>query len=123
RHLKIIVDSYPKTKFIVTGSAAAALQAKSTESGAGRFTEFILPPLTFQEFLHLQNLEHLVNPMDIKSNEKMIPFFTAVDIKVLNEQFFNYINYGGYPEVIFSETIKNNMASYIRNDIIDKVLL
>lgn len=123
RHLKIIVDSYPKTKFIVTGSAAAALQAKSTESGAGRFTEFILPPLTFQEFLHLQNLEHLLIPTDIKSKGEIIPFFTAVDIKVLNEQFFNYINYGGYPEVIFSETIKNNMARYIRNDIIDKVLL
>lgn len=123
RHLKIMVDNYPKTKFIVTGSAAAALKAKSTESGAGRLTEFILPPLTFQEFLHLQDKEHLINPQDTESTPGQISFFTAVDIKALNEQFFNYINYGGYPEVIFSETIKNNMARYIRNDIIDKVLL
>ena len=54
RHLKTLVDSYPKAKFIVSGSAAAALRIKSSESGAERFHDFMLPPLTFQEFLHLQ---------------------------------------------------------------------
>src|SRR5690606_32639888 len=123
RHLKVLVDSYPKIKFVVTGSAAAALQAKSSESGAGRFTEFVLPPLTFQEFLYLQGLDDLVKPSDVTWLNKERAFYSAVDIKELNKQFINYINYGGYPEVIFSETIKNNMARYIRNDIIDKVLL
>lgn len=123
RHLKVLVDSYPKIKFVVTGSAAAALQAKSSESGAGRFTEFVLPPLTFQEFLYLQGLDDLVKPSDSTWLNEERPFYAAVNIKELNKQFINYINYGGYPEVIFSETIKNNMARYIRNDIIDKVLL
>ena len=36
-HLKDLVDSYPKLKFIASGSAAAALRLKSRESGAGRF--------------------------------------------------------------------------------------
>jgi len=45
--LKSLVDTYPNTKFIASGSAAAALRMKSTESGAGRFTDFLLPPLTF----------------------------------------------------------------------------
>ena len=45
-HLKSLVDSYHSIKFIVSGSAAAALKLKSNESGAGRFTDFILPPLT-----------------------------------------------------------------------------
>jgi len=52
-HLKAIVDSYPSVKCMVSGSAAAALRMKSLESGAGRFTEFLLPPLTFYEYLHL----------------------------------------------------------------------
>lgn len=43
-HLKSLVDSYPEYKFIASGSAAAALRLKSTESGAGRFSDFILPP-------------------------------------------------------------------------------
>lgn len=123
RHLKVMVDSYPKTKFIVSGSAAAALRIKSSESGAGRFTEFMLPPLTFQEYLHMKHLDHLVRPKQLIYRNNPIEFFEATDIKELNNQFFDYINYGGYPEVIFSETIQQNMARYIKGDIIDKVLL
>jgi uncharacterized protein len=123
RHLKILVDSYSQAKFVVSGSAAAALRIKSSESGAGRFTDFMLPPLTFQEYLHLKKLQHLVKPIQLHYQKKLIDFFEAVDIKELNRQFFEYINYGGYPEVIFSETIQQNMSRYIKGDIIDKVLL
>jgi len=123
RHLKVLVDSYPKTKFIASGSAAAALRVKSSESGAGRFHDFLLPPLTFQEFLHLQDLQQLVKESETAFQGKTIPFFTAVDVKELNKQFFQYLNYGGYPEVIFHETIRQNMPRYIKSDIIDKVLL
>ena len=35
----------------------------------------------------------------------------------------DYINFGGYPEVIFSEKIQENPGRYIRTDIVDKVLL
>lgn len=123
RHLKVLVDSYPNTKFIASGSAAAALRLKSTESGAGRFHDFMLPPLTFQEFLHLQDLQHLVKESTTSYQHKSIPFVTAVDVKELNRQFFNYLNYGGYPEVIFSPSVRNNMPRFIKSDIIDKVLL
>jgi uncharacterized protein len=34
-----------------------------------------------------------------------------------------YLNFGGYPEVIFSETIRADPARFIKSDIIDKVLL
>lgn len=123
QHLKVLVDSYPKTKFIVSGSAAAALQLKSNESGAGRFTDFLLPPLTFQEYIHLKGLQHLLKPKKINYNNSVVDFFESVNMKALNEHFINYINFGGYPEVIFSETIQQNMSRYIKSDIIDKVLL
>ena len=41
-HLKVLVDREPSLKLIVSGSAAAALSLKSQESGAGRFTDFLL---------------------------------------------------------------------------------
>jgi predicted AAA+ superfamily ATPase len=50
-HLKSLVDSYPAYQFIAIGSAAAVLRLKSKESGAGRFTDFLLPPLTFSHIL------------------------------------------------------------------------
>jgi predicted AAA+ superfamily ATPase len=88
RHLKVLVDSYPKTKFIASGSAAAALKVKSSESGAGRFHDFMLPPLTFQEYLHLQNLQHLVQPSESVYKGLKIQFFKTFDVKTLNEHFF-----------------------------------
>ena len=39
-HLKSLVDRNRRTKFIASGSAAAALRMKSIESGAGRFSDF-----------------------------------------------------------------------------------
>lgn len=122
-HLKSLVDSYPETRFVVSGSAAAALKLKSSESGAGRFTEFMLPPLTFNEYLHLLNLNALIRPSTFTWNGGITDFYDAVDIRKLNEHFLDYINFGGYPEVIFSEAVQADPGRYIRSDIIDKVLL
>jgi len=123
RHLKVLVDLYPSTKFIVSGSAAAALKLQSSESGAGRFTDFMLPPLTFQEYIHLKGLNHLIDNQTIIYNEKDIEIKGTHDIKTLNKEFFTYLNFGGYPEVVFSEKIQSDMGRYVKSDIVDKVLL
>lgn len=118
-HLKDLVDSYPNTKFIASGSAAAALRLKSKESGAGRFSEFMLPPLTFAEFLQFrQDEDKLVEPL-----EGTIGSYRAKDIDALNVAFVDYLNYGGYPEAVLNKEIRDNPDQFIRNDIIDKVLL
>ncbi len=123
RHLKVLVDSFPKTKFIVSGSAAAALRWHSTESGAGRFTDFMLPPLTFQEFIHLKRRSHLMVEGTINYNGKEVPYQLTNNIDELNKEFVNYLNFGGYPEVVLSEKIQSDMGRYVKNDIVDKVLL
>lgn len=118
RHLKVLVDKNPNIRFIASGSAAAALRLASTESGAGRFTEFMLPPLTFDEYLSFIGKGHL-----IADETEPGGFARTTDISVLNEEFVNYINYGGYPEAVVSEYIRMDAARFIKNDIIDKVLL
>jgi len=123
RHLKVLVDSYPDTKFIVSGSAAAALKWHSTESGAGRFTDFMLPPLTFQEYIHLKKMNHLIYNGQISYGENQIPYLLSHDIKALNKEFVHYLNFGGYPEVILNEKIQGDMGRYVKSDIVDKVLL
>lgn len=116
-HLKSLVDTYRNTKFVASGSAAAALKMKSNESGAGRFSDFMLPPLTFYEYINLQKLNSI-----IVDSSSFVPYDT-INIVELNRHFIDYINYGGYPEVVFSEKIRSNPGLYIKNDIIDKVLL
>jgi predicted AAA+ superfamily ATPase len=122
-HLKSLVDSYRDTKFIVSGSAAAALKYRSNESGAGRFTDFMLPPLTFNEYIKLKDLGRIIIPKQLNWEGNIQAFFTSTHIEELNKHFLDYINFGGYPEVIFSEKIQQNPGRYIRQDIVDKVLL
>ncbi len=122
-HLKTLVDSYRGTKFIVSGSAAAALKFKSNESGAGRFTDFLLPPLTFYEYIHINNLQHLMVESNLLWKGKEKHFFDTVNPQLLNEHFVKYINFGGYPEIIFSPQMQKNPGRYIKQDIVDKVLL
>ncbi len=124
-HLKSAVDSYAAYKFIATGSAAAALKLKSAESGAGRFTDFSLPPLTFCEYLRFVGREGdliIAKPARI-IGEAATYKYECSDIDELNVEFVHYLNYGGYPEAVFSKTIQRNPSRFIKSDIIDKVLL
>ena len=122
-HLKSLVDSFRKDKFIVSGSAAAALKFASNESGAGRFTDFILPPLTFNEYISMKGLDRIITTTKLKWRDYITEFYTSSHLDELNRHFIDYINFGGYPEVIFSEKIQANPGRYIRQDIVDKVLL
>jgi predicted AAA+ superfamily ATPase len=122
-HLKTLVDSYHKVKFIVSGSAAAALQLKSNESGAGRFTDFMLPPLTFHEYIDLKGLAELITLETKEWKGFTRDYFQTGSIDELNKHFIDYINFGGYPEVSLSKEIQSDPGRFIRNDIIDKVLL
>ncbi len=120
-HLKSLVDTYRGVRFVATGSAAAALKAKSAESGAGRFTEFVLPPLTFAEFLRFVGREEdLVREA---GEERGSLRYVAADVYGLNDAFIDYLNFGGYPEAVFSEVIRQDPRRFIKSDIIDKVLL
>lgn len=121
-HLKSLVDTYGQVRFIASGSAAAALRMKSRESGAGRFTEFILPPLTFAEYLDFAGREcELVRNIDASSDRP--PTYLANDIHQLNVEFVNYLNYGGFPEAVMNTAVRDNPARFLRQDIVDKVLL
>lgn len=122
-HLKSLIDTYRNVKFIASGSAAAALKMKSNESGAGRFTDFMLPPLTFNEYIHLLDLNNLIIKKNEDANHPLNSFVDTMDIEMLNRHFIDYINYGGYPEIVFSEKMRQDPGQYIRHDIVDKVLL
>lgn len=120
-HLKNLVDRFPNVKLIASGSAAAALRLASTESGAGRFTDFLLPPITFYEYLSLVREDDLIWCEKKEDGTFQINWFE--EIERINELFFSYLNVGGYPEAIFSSRIQADPGRYIRSDIIDKVLM
>lgn len=118
RHLKVFVDAHPEVRCVASGSAAAALRLKSVESGAGRFTDFLLPPLTFYEYLDLQDKSDLVEYAAGGRVE-----IAHEDIPELNGHFIDYVNFGGYPEAALSSTVRADIGRYIGADIVEKVLL
>ncbi len=121
-HLKNLVDANRKTKFIASGSAAATLRMKSLESGAGRFTDFFLPPLTFSEYIDLNSFDNLLKEVEVDFyGQKTI--YRANDINQLNKHFCDYINFGGFPEIALSAEKIPNPEQVIQKDITDKVIM
>ena len=121
-HLKVLVDRNRSTKFIASGSAAAALRMKSIESGAGRFSDFFLPPLTFSEYIDLNGYDDLLEEIEIDFGGPR-PFFQAKYIDLLNKHFYDYINFGGFPEIALNTDEIKNPERVIQKDITDKVIM
>lgn len=120
-HLKSLVDSHRHVRFVASGSAAAAMRMKSRESGAGRFTDFVLPPLTFAEYLAFAGVEdHLIRAEQAAG--AAFPSYHAINIDALNREFVNYVNYGGFPEAVMNASVRANPSRYLKQDIVDKVL-
>jgi len=116
-HLKSLVDSFPNTKVVVSGSAAAALRWASNESGAGRFSDFVLPPLSFSEFLKFSTTKReYAALLGTKRGEKP-------GIAALNEKFIDFLNYGGFPEAVLNKSIKQDFQRFIGDDVLSKVML
>lgn len=116
QHLKALVDHRSDLRILVSGSAAAALRRQSTESGAGRFTDFLLPPLTFPEYLELGSDMPAIRETGTGS-------YLLSDIDRLNGQFVEYVNFGGYPELALSPNVRRDPERFVKSDIVDKVLL
>ncbi len=114
-HLESLVAAYPAIHLVASASAAPFPEQTSSESGAGRFTGFNLPPLTFLEFLQFQHLEaeyfgHKVGIVLIKDQDS------------LNQQFVRYPNYGGFPEAVMEERLEGDSGRNAANHIAGKVL-
>lgn len=105
--LKTLTDSYPNIKFVASGSAASVLAKGARESGAGRFTDLTLSPLSFYEYVHMTG-----------GDERMFE-----SMETTNRRFLDYVNFGGYPELVSSDAVRDNPRQFIQRDIVDKVLL
>ena len=82
----------------------------------------MLPPLMFSEFLGFTDREEMVFDTQEDTDGSRSRIFIK-DISKLNGEFFRYLNIGGLPEAVYSKTIQEDMERYVRDDIIDKVLL
>lgn len=55
--LSSLVQNYPNIRFVASASAIGTLQKSSSDSDPCQFNHFVLPPLTFFEYLQFTELE------------------------------------------------------------------
>ena len=69
--LKIFYDMYPNIRFFISGSSHFGLIKKASESLGGRINLFKLEPLSFKEWLKLNNFEFEGEKIELYKNELM----------------------------------------------------
>ena len=98
--LKIFYDLYPNIKFLVSGSASLVISKEAKESLAGRMYEFVLPLLSFSEYLKLLG-ESVLPPVDIFNLEKLKELHLQKER--LSPLFVPYLKKGGFIEIAAEE--------------------
>jgi hypothetical protein len=101
--LKRYYDLYPQVKFVVSGSESLFVMKGSRERLPGRMYEFLLPTLSFGEFLGL-------NGADAK-----LPALKR------RQLFRRYVEQGGFPEVALEKNI-DEIRKYVRSSVIDRLI-
>jgi len=67
--IKYFYDNYQNLKFFVSGSSSLFIKKHTRESLAGRIYEFILNPLSFEEFLIFKEKENLIKKKNLFKND------------------------------------------------------
>ncbi len=108
--IKIIYDMYPQVKIFLSGSSAFFLKKGVSDSLAGRFFKYEIPPLTFDEFLDFQGI----------SIDKERETLYASELRTWIDR---YIQSGGFPETLEFLDDKFLLMKYFKESILDRVIL
>lgn len=114
-----LAKARPRARFVCAVSAGAPQDGDAIDGG--RFSVFVLPPLTFLEFLRFRNSEEkLFGPAANKPQGKAV--FKPNLLPVLNAEFHRYVNFGGFPEGIMGKTEGAPAPTFIRDGLTNRVL-
>lgn len=106
KHLKYLYDTTGK-KFIISGSSTPELSIHSLSYLVGRIRIIEIFPITFKEFVNYKD-----KSLSILLNSKR----KIEELSPLNSQFEQYLQYGGYPNIItYSIDEKENMLKNLVN--------
>ena len=108
--IKVYYDLYPDIKFILSGSASISIRKRSNESLAGRIMSFYIEPLSFPEFLEMNNfnIEEIKHNYILYKNEIM----PMLDI---------YSKYGSFPELALNRD-DDYARKYIKETVVERII-
>jgi hypothetical protein len=114
-----------KIKFIVTGSQSILLKGKYRESLAGRIFDYYLPPLSFREFVRINDSDvKMFKPFDLTELPDVygeLNSYNAYYGSKITELSREYIITGQFPEIRQLPTLEKKQE-YIAESVIGKVI-
>ncbi len=111
--LEQIAADYPKALFI--GSSSIGIKsAGNRKARSKRFHSFLLPVLSFYEFIEIRNQQ---NPINFDDD------YSAEQIGVFNQYLLDYINYGNYSSVVISSKINHEQVRLEGSRYLHQILL
>jgi len=126
--IKRFYDRETELKFILSGSSAPSI-SKGKESLAGRIFDFYLPPLTFKEFLEMNNVTiEAREGLDFSNLRADFSNLRAgyEETLYLKDRimglFMEYVYKGGFPEIA-KENDEEIIRKYVRNSVVDRIVL
>lgn len=130
RRLKLVYDTVPKLKIIITGSSSLDIKSQVGKYLVGRILTFHLYPFNFGEFLsardkRLERIYRENNAVLIKWLFDGRPFKFKIGKDAFGEEmtkhFEEYCIWGGYPAVVLSKTDEERRK--VLNDIYSNYVL
>ncbi len=114
-----------KIKFIITGSQVLLLKDKNKESLAGRIFDFYLSPLSFAEYLQINNVKNLSQQefdlYDLPENFSKLQRYYFKNGQKLRKESNHFIINGQFPEIKEIKTL-NGKREYILESVLGKIL-
>lgn len=74
--IKFFYDNYRNLKFFLTGSASLFIRKGMLESLAGRTIDFLLPLLSFSEYLYFKNKEYMIKNPSMYREKLLMEFLS-----------------------------------------------
>ena len=119
--IKYLIDHF-SVKFIVTGSSNYYLRNLFPESLSGRKFLYVLPVLSFREFLFFNGR---ISEDQLKGDlDKAMQTKSQVNILQTKELYADYLEFGGFPEVVLTTDrdtkrliLRNIFSSFFEKDI------
>jgi len=105
--VKLLYDSNPKLKIFLTGSAQITMWRGTRESLAGRFFDFVIRPLDFEEYLDFKGIK-----ID-RNREKIFE-------KDLKRQMAGFLKTGGFIEALSLD--EHMLRKYLKESLLERVI-
>ena len=116
-----LVEMRGNVRIVAALSSGAPSLITGQKSHGDKITTYVLPPLTFLEFLRFRDTEApLLGDLSEAATGKMA--FRSNVLPALNEEFYRYVNFGGFLEGIVASKEGAPAPTFIRDGVADRVL-